>query len=108
MKAKATLLVGAAIGYVLGARAGRQRYEKIKARGQDLWQHPKVQEQVGHAQALAREKAPDVQQKLAEATSRVTAVVGDKLGDKLGEKLHADDDPAPAVPGTPPGAHRSA
>jgi len=104
MKAKATLLVGAAIGYVLGARAGRQRYEKIKARGEELWQHPKVQEQVAHAQDLAREKAPDVQQKLAEATSRVTAVVGDKLGDKL----HGDDAPAPETPGTPPGAHRSA
>ena len=27
---KMTLLVGAAVGYVLGARAGRQRYESIK------------------------------------------------------------------------------
>lgn len=104
MKAKAMLLVGAAIGYVLGAKAGRQRYESIKAKGQDLWQNPKVQEQVSHAQEIAREKAPDVQQKLAEATSRVSAVVS--------EKLHGDEpSPVPdlsAAPGAVSGAHRSA
>ena len=104
MKAKAALLVGAAVGYVLGAKAGRQRYESIKARGQDLWQHPKVQEQVGHAQEVAREKAPDVQQKLAQATSKVHAVVSEKLsGDEPGAPLDLR-----STPGDAGGAHRSA
>ena len=31
MKNKLTLLIGIAIGYVLGARAGRERYEQLKA-----------------------------------------------------------------------------
>ena len=30
MRYKATLVMGIAAGYILGARAGRQRYEQIK------------------------------------------------------------------------------
>lgn len=105
MKAKAALLVGAAVGYVLGAKAGRQRYESLKAKGQDLWQHPKVQEQVGHAQEIAREKAPDVQQKLSEATAKVTAVVSEKLGGNEEPDAPLDLRSAPGATG---GAHRSA
>lgn len=105
MKAKATLLVGAAIGYVLGAKAGRQRYDAIKAKGQELWQHPKVQEQVDHAQEIAREKAPDLQQKLAEATSKVSAVVSEKLSG--GDEPDGPTD-LRSAPGANGGAHRSA
>ena len=32
-------------GYVLGTKAGRERYEQISAKVQKLWGHPKVQEQ---------------------------------------------------------------
>jgi hypothetical protein len=31
MKKKLYLLVGVAVGYVLGSRAGRERYEEMKA-----------------------------------------------------------------------------
>ena len=41
---KITLLVGGAVGYVLGARAGRERYEQIKNQAQSLWTNPKVQQ----------------------------------------------------------------
>ena len=40
-------------GYVLGAKAGRERYEQISAKAQELWSHPKVQEQAGKAKAQA-------------------------------------------------------
>jgi len=80
MKARAMFVVGGTIGYVLGARAGRARYEKIKAKAQSFWQSPTVQQKAAQAQEFARERAPEVQQKLAEATSRVTAVVADKVG----------------------------
>jgi|GEM_PF-1139917 len=32
-------------GYVLGTKAGRERYEQISAKAQELWGHLKVQEQ---------------------------------------------------------------
>ena len=31
MKNKLTLLIGIAVGYVLGSRAGRERYDQLKA-----------------------------------------------------------------------------
>lgn len=44
-------LAGAAVGYLLGTRAGRQRYEKIKSVSARVWASPQVQnglEQAGH------------------------------------------------------------
>jgi len=66
---KLTLLAGGAIGYVLGTRAGRERYEEIRTRAQGLWEHPKVQEQANKAQFLAKKKTSEVQDKVQDKTS---------------------------------------
>ena len=42
MRFRAGLIVGAAAGYVLGARAGRERYEQIKRVSARTAQHPAV------------------------------------------------------------------
>lgn len=42
MKGKIAFVVGLAIGYVFGTRAGRQRYEQIKAGAQKVWNSPLV------------------------------------------------------------------
>ena len=46
MKAKTVLVavVAGGVGYVLGARAGRDRYEQIKARASDLAHSPQAQD----------------------------------------------------------------
>lgn len=36
------MLVGAAVGYVMGARAGRERYEQIKRWALEARRHPAV------------------------------------------------------------------
>jgi hypothetical protein len=41
------LLAGLAAGYVLGARAGRERYERIVEAGRRLAERPQVQELTG-------------------------------------------------------------
>ena len=41
MRYKATLVIGIAAGYVLGARAGRQRYEQIKRLTPDREEEPR-------------------------------------------------------------------
>ena len=55
-------LVGFGAGYVLGARAGRERYDQIAGRAQELWSDPRVQEKAGQAQQMVKEKADQAQQ----------------------------------------------
>lgn len=43
MKGKIAFLFGASLGYVLGARAGRKRYEQIKTGAIAVWETPPVQ-----------------------------------------------------------------
>src|ERR1700754_765897 len=60
MRGRALLVVGLAVGYVLGARAGRERYEQIRSGAQRIWGDPRVQRQVKQAEDFAKEKAPEV------------------------------------------------
>ena len=43
MRYKATFLVGLAIGFVFGTRAGRERYEQMKKAATQVVQSPPVQ-----------------------------------------------------------------
>lgn len=53
MRGKLLFIGGLAVGYVLGSKAGRQRYEQIVARGRQVWESPTVQEAAGVVQAQA-------------------------------------------------------
>ncbi len=60
MRGKLVLLVGIGIGYVLGARAGRERYEEIKRAVGRFWNDPRVTKQVHNVEQFAKDKAPEV------------------------------------------------
>jgi SLT domain-containing protein len=76
---KLSILAAGAIGYVLGARAGRERYDQIVELTQRIWTNPSVQRASHQAQDFAREKAPEVG-----ATLRDTAVsAASKAKDKV-------------------------
>lgn len=60
MKGKILLVVGMGVGYVLGAKAGRERYESIKRITDKFWQSRGVQTQVHHAEDFVKDHAPDV------------------------------------------------
>jgi hypothetical protein len=75
MPSKATFLAGFAAGYVLGSRAGRERYEQIRRAAQAFAHNPTVQstaatlqQQAGDALSLAKDKA----------TGAVTSRLSDK------------------------------
>jgi hypothetical protein len=64
---KLGLLAAGAVGYVLGARAGRERYDQIVYQAQRFWANPRVQRAASEAQERAREAAPVVAEKVGDA-----------------------------------------
>lgn len=76
---KLTLLIAAGAGYVLGSRAGRERYEQIKQQTTKVWNNPKVQETVEEVQTHAKQAGVDLGGKVAETASDVKDKVADKV-----------------------------
>jgi hypothetical protein len=101
MKGKILLLVGVGVGYVLGTRAGREKYEEMKRTAQKLWNDPRVQRQVNQAEDFVKDKAPDVAEFLADGAKKVVAQVS---GSKTPARKPAVAKPAarttPAKPST--------
>ena len=67
MRYKATFFVGFGVGYVLGARAGRERYEAIARTTRRLLENPAVQETAGVLQAQAVSLVDDARRAAAGA-----------------------------------------
>ena len=75
MKGKILLVVGLGVGYLLGTRAGRERYEQIKDAASKLWNDPRVQKRVDQAEDFVKDKAPDVAEFLADGAKTVVSKV---------------------------------
>lgn len=71
MKGKLLLLVGLGAGYVLGAKAGRKRYEEIKLVAGRVWNSEPVQKPLQSAEQFARTTAPELTDALVAATGKV-------------------------------------
>jgi hypothetical protein len=92
-------------GYVLGARAGRERYEQIRRLTMRVKNDPRVQEAAHGAADMARDQAPVMGHKLADAAgtaagkAKQAAHIGGhngSSGDKLNpESTHFQSDPYP-------------
>lgn len=93
---KLTLLVAAAAGYVLGSRAGRERYEQIKQQATRLWNNPKVQDTVEEVQNQAKHAGADLGNKVGSKVAETASDVKDKVSDKVSS---SDDKPATITPG---------
>ncbi|MFD6231140.1 YtxH domain-containing protein [Streptomyces sp. NPDC060232] len=72
MRYKVTFVVGLALGYVLGTRAGRERYEKLKKSARQVAQNPAVRNAAETAGHTGREYA-----------GKAFAVVSEKVGDAV-------------------------
>ena len=73
---KLTALVAAGVGYVLGARAGRQRYEQLRQAATRVRSNPKVQQTTQQAADAAKGAAPVIKEKVGGAATAVTSKVG--------------------------------
>src|SRR4029453_14676363 len=64
MRGKLMFIGGLAAGFVLGSRAGREKYEEIRANAKKVWEHPTVQEAAGVAQSQANKLYSEGKDKL--------------------------------------------
>ena len=53
MRGKVMFVTGLGVGYVLGTRAGRQKFDQMVAQARKVWESPTVQEAAGVVQAQA-------------------------------------------------------
>jgi hypothetical protein len=86
---KLLLLAAFAVGYVLGARAGRERYEQIMSTMMRVKNDPRVQEKAHQAVDVAKAQAPVVADKV---TSKVTSAASAAASKVSGG---SDDRPEP-------------
>ena len=65
--------LGVAIGYVLGTRAGRERYEQVKSAIAALWEDPRVAKARADVEAYAKQQAPIIRERAEAAAKDVAA-----------------------------------
>jgi len=107
MRFKFGLAVGLAAGYVLGTRAGRQRYEQIRRWWGQLSSSPTVHRATDRAQAVAGEGARRALYGVQSGVERAGGAVKDRLSHgedptaEIKDRL-AGPESSGAEPGTTP------
>lgn len=77
MRGKLWFVGGIAVGFVLGARAGREKYEELVQNARKMWDHPTVQEAAGVVQAQANRLYHEGKDSVTDKLSHT------RLGEKL-------------------------
>ncbi len=98
MRGRLCFLGGFAVGYVIGSRAGRERYDQLVRAARSMWDHPTTQEAAGVVQEQAHR-----------LYSRGRDSVGDRLSHtRLGEMMGHPEQERPTpddLPRTDRGPH---
>jgi len=89
-KYRITFLTGLAAGYVLGARAGRERYEQIVRLGRQVADNPAAQQAAGAVQAQAAGLAKTARQKVSDGLPKLS---GSKVAGFVPGMRHANGNP---------------
>lgn len=76
MRYRLTFVAGVVLGYVLGTKAGHERYEQLKKSAQQFAQNPAV-----------RNTAETAAQQSREIAGRAYHVVSDKVGDRMPDSV---------------------
>ncbi|WP_030618364.1 hypothetical protein [Streptomyces sclerotialus] len=82
MRYRLTFIAGLAIGYVLGTRAGRERYEQLRKSAQRVAQNPAVRNTAESAAQTGRQAA-------TKAYDAVSAKVGDKMPNSVTDRVRS-------------------
>jgi hypothetical protein len=71
MRGKFLFISGLAVGYVLGTRAGRKRYDQMRSTAAKVWESPGVQKQVHQVEDFVAEALGDVPGVVLDGAKRV-------------------------------------
>ncbi|MFJ2261398.1 YtxH domain-containing protein [Streptomyces sp. NPDC087844] len=82
MRYRLTFVVGLALGYVLGTRAGRERYEQLRKTARRVSQNPAVRNTAESAALQGRQFA-------GKAFNVVSEKVGDRVPDSVSERVRS-------------------
>ncbi|XXZ49048.1 YtxH domain-containing protein [Streptomyces cavourensis] len=82
MRYRLTFIAGVALGYVLGTRAGRERYEQLKKSAQRFAENPAVRNAAESAAHNGRDIA-------GKAYHSVSDKVGDKVPASVAERVRS-------------------
>lgn len=99
MRGKIGIVVGLAAGYVLGSRAGRERYEQIKTGFLKVWNTDPVQKQVSKVTDLGKSAALALPSAIWDGAVKVTkaATKNGSPGQRLDAAIRAGKDSADEV-----------
>ncbi|MFC9929547.1 YtxH domain-containing protein [Streptomyces sp. NPDC127190] len=82
MRYRLTFVAGLALGYVLGTRAGRERYEQLKKSAQRIAQNPAVRNTAETAAHQGRQYA-------GKAFHTVSHKVGDRVPETVAQRVRS-------------------
>jgi len=91
MRYRATFITGLAVGFVLGARAGRERYEQMKTLARRATDNPAVQQAAGTAAAQATGLAKTARDKVSDKVQQRKPGFADTAIRKASERLPRRD-----------------
>jgi hypothetical protein len=98
MKGKMLFVVGLGVGYVLGTRAGRERYEQIRKAAERVWNQPAVQDGVQTAKDFAMARVGDVSDTVLDnAKKLVRQVSGTEGSSKSGSSTTSSGSSTPST-----------
>ena len=80
MRGKLIFATGVGVGYVLGTRAGRERFDQIIAQARKTWESPTVQEAAGVIQAQANRLYEDGKQAVSSQVHKLGSRNGSRNG----------------------------
>lgn len=78
MKGKILFVAGLGLGYVLGTRAGREKYDQLKTAALKVWNDPRVQKQVDAVEDFVKDKAPEVAEFVSDGAKTIVEKVSGK------------------------------
>lgn len=83
-------VTGVATGFVLGTRAGRERYEQIMKAARTVAGHPVVQQAAGTLQAQATGIASTAAKKVSDGVPKAARGASKKIGERVRSARRGD------------------